>query len=381
MEWSTFTDSPEILRLWSGLTCLGGAAERRICTRNKRGPLYPNLFTLLVAPPAVGKSQIITQIHRLWALTGKLNIASPAVTKAGLIDTLADGQRQLTANGEYDRFHSVLVASSEFGVLVPAHDLAFLNTLNQLYDCESRPFGERSRTRGQLSLDNPHMALLAGTQPKYLAELLPDTAFGMGTTSRLVMVYAGEQVRAPLFSDGVGEDAALFRKLLLDLTAVADAAGEIVWERPAATAFDEWQMAGGPPAPGHSKLISYSGRRPVVVIKLCMIFALSEGRGVVTRAHFDRALATLLAAESVMTQIFKEMLVSDHAALAEELYNFVLELWLKHQKPVAEHIVIRYLQDRVPANTIQYHVQAALDSHRLISQTTERPFMFTPNLD
>lgn len=381
MEWSSFTSSPEILRLWSGLTCLGGAAERRFFTTNEKGRVYPNLFSLLVTPPGVGKSMIITQIHRLWALTGKLNIASSSVTKAALVDTLIEGRRQTFSSDGFDIYHSVLVASSEFGVLVPSHDLAFLNTLNVFYDCDDRPFGERTRTGGMRTIDKPHMVMLSGTQPKYLAELFPDTAFGMGTTSRIIMVYSGEAVRTPLFRAGRREDPKLFKALLADLTKIATGSGEITWDQDAADAIDDWYMADMPPTPKHGRLTSYNARRPVHFIKLCMIYAMSANRMTVSMEDFNNAKRVLLEAEAVMPQIFKEMLVSDHAAQAEELYNFVLELWLKSSKPVPEHTIVRYLQDRVPANTILFHMQAAIDSRRIRSITTERPWLFEPNLD
>ena len=48
--------SPEIFRKWSAITTLSGALEKRVWTLTKAGPQFANLYTMLVAPPGVGKS-------------------------------------------------------------------------------------------------------------------------------------------------------------------------------------------------------------------------------------------------------------------------------------------------------------------------------------
>ena len=51
--------SPEIFRKWAAITTLSGALEKRVWCTTKAGPQFANLYTMLVAPPGIGKSQAI----------------------------------------------------------------------------------------------------------------------------------------------------------------------------------------------------------------------------------------------------------------------------------------------------------------------------------
>ena len=48
--------SPELFRKWAAITTLSGALEKRVWCMTKAGPQYANLYTMLVAPPGIGKS-------------------------------------------------------------------------------------------------------------------------------------------------------------------------------------------------------------------------------------------------------------------------------------------------------------------------------------
>ena len=91
----TFTEglpTPEIFRLWSGISTIAATLERRVWVATGRGVIYPNLFVVLVAPPAVGKSVAIDQsIRAIQTATGlvakeytqgKLNLAPIDLTPA-----------------------------------------------------------------------------------------------------------------------------------------------------------------------------------------------------------------------------------------------------------------------------------------------------------
>ena len=140
-------------------------------------------------------------MKELLSKTGLFNMAPMSMTHKGLIDHLASDQcsKQFINNGIYEVYHSIMIAVPELGVLVPGHDLAFLSTLNELYNC-GKIYEERTRMKGEpLRIEYPHIHILSGTQPKFLGELFPEAAYGMGFTSRIIMVYAGEPVRVNLF--------------------------------------------------------------------------------------------------------------------------------------------------------------------------------------
>ena len=48
------TPTPAPFRLWSGITAVAGAVERRVWAETRQNLISPNLYVLLVAPPGAG---------------------------------------------------------------------------------------------------------------------------------------------------------------------------------------------------------------------------------------------------------------------------------------------------------------------------------------
>lgn len=59
---------PEIFRQWGGISCVAGASERKVWIRSMKMDLYPNLYTILVAPPGISKSVALY----CWKCSGEL---------------------------------------------------------------------------------------------------------------------------------------------------------------------------------------------------------------------------------------------------------------------------------------------------------------------
>lgn len=348
--------SPQIFRRWSALTLVAGAMERKCYMTTSSGQVFPNLFVLLVAPPGVGKSQVIGRVRDLWAATGKLKLAPQSVTRAALEDSLSEATQVISNTGSI--YHSLQVAAPEFGTFVKAHDLEFLNTLNDLYDCNDY-VDFRTRGRGEERIDKPQISIIAGTQPHYLAEVLPSTAFGMGFTSRLIMVFAAEKVKVSIF--GHKHQANTSRKHLVnELADIASTYGEFLWEESAQQALEDWYDRDLEPEPDHPKLQSYKSRRLINILKLSMAASMAESRELVVRKHhLDEAAETLLGAEAEMPEIFRDMQSSGHSDVINETWNYVRAKYMRNEKkPVRENEIHAFLQQRVPA----YQISSVIDS-------------------
>lgn len=368
MEYTEGIPSPAIFRLWSGISTLAGALERRCWISTSRSVLYPNLFVLLVAPPAVGKSQAIYNVSELWLHTKKFKIAPDNVTKASLIDALdaADGKRVIpTGLLEY---HSLLVSSSEFGVLVPAHDLEFLSVLNHIYD-NPRTYRENRRSLNKnIEIVNPQLNIIAGTQPGFLASLLPEEAWSMGFTSRIIMVYAAVPIVVSLF-DKQEERGGQFKRLADGLKDFSDLMGEAVWDEDAKVELERWMRGGCEPVPQHSKLQHYTGRRILHCLKLSLISAISRsGELRISLWDVNRARDWLLHAETVMPDIFRDMSLKSDSQVIQELHFFLWQIWTKNKAPIHEGRAIHFLQQRLPAEKIERVLDIAVKSGILRKQ-------------
>lgn len=347
---------------------VAAALERRVWVASSMSVVFPNLYTLLVAPPGVGKSVAIAAATRLLENVPGIQVAPDDVTKASLIDALAEAHRIFTVPPKFMiEYHSMFVSADEFGVLVPAHDLEFLNVLNVLYDNRTR-YKETRRSRDKpLILDDPQLNILAGTQPDYLASLLPDQAWGMGTMTRILMVYHGKAERPPIFGARIRLD---MKDNQHDLDQVGELFGEMAWTKEAEEELTSWHEGGMRPIPEHSKLKHYNARRVLHILKLCMISACARSNGMLIELEdVIRARDWLLEAESLMPEIFKEMAGKSDGQIIQDLHYYLYDFWIKNNKePIHRSKIDLFLMNRTPSYNIEAIVNTCVRSGILISK-------------
>lgn len=328
----------------------------------------------------------VDEIRDLWRAVdrpgfGKLHIAPNSVTKAALLDCLENAKRMIMV-GEAElrkplEYNSLNVAASEFGVLVPAHDNEFLNTLNDIYD-NPPAFVESRRTSKSTSINQPQLNIIAGTQPGYLANLLPEEAWSMGFMSRVLMIYAASGPQIDLFgSPGLNRDTR--QTLIGGLSRFTSLYGEVGFEEDARTELVRWYKSGLGPVPEHSKLQHYNSRRLLQVIKLTIISTASAGNGlVVTLKALNRARDWLLEAETLMPDVFKEMTQRSDSQVIQELHYFMWRIYAKDKRPLHESRMIHFLQTRVPSEKILRVVEIAARSN-IIKIVGEKQWVPVPS--
>lgn len=352
--------SPECYRLWSAITAVSGVLERKVWTMGSAGELYPNLFTLLVGPPTSGKTNAIKFIRPLWSRIRDLHISPSNVTKASLVDVLSRSMRTVLNGTETPMiFCSLAVPCPEFGVFLTHNDLEFLSVLTEIYDAPLI-YSEERRSVGFIEIVKPTLTILAGTQPDFLNAVMPEEAWGQGFASRLIMIYADGTPKTDLFSPNPLELENIVKKL----TEIFSYKGEFIWSKQAIDEINAWNRAGCPPAPTHSKLTNYNGRRPIHAMKLSMISSASRGSSMqVTIEDFERAKDWLLAAEVNMPDVFRAMGMKSDAQVINDLHFYLYRLWssvaLDKRVPIKEKVIYDFLHTRVPSTNISKIIEVA----------------------
>lgn len=331
--------------------------ERKVWIKTSRGPLYPNMYTVLVAPPGVGKGVSLSTMDAYWRGLKDLKVAPTSLTKAAIVDALRDAQRHIispTALEPYLDFNSLQVISPELGVLLPSWENDMMNTLTQIYD--GVQYDERRRTNAlKFEIPRPQINLLAATTPNYLQHLLPEGAWNQGFTSRVLFVYAGQQPVVDLFAENAFEEV-LDKNLRADLSVIFNRVGAMRMEPSAQTAFTNWHLRGGPPQPDHPKLEHYLTRRSAHLLKLMMVVAHARAEGdsfTIYMHDYQKALDWFLEVEAQIPDIFRSMSGSgSDAQTQEELWHFVFKLYAKSKQPVPEHKLVAFLRERVPSHNV-----------------------------
>jgi len=349
---------------------VAGMLERRCYAKPMMRPVYPNLFTLLVAPPGIGKSTVIAEVVRFWRKTERVNVAPNSVTSASLVDVLRESGHVVTNSKTFERwtYHSLLIGSEEFGNLINSYDLGFMSGMCEFYDCVAL-YSELRRGRKrdeQPPIPHPQLHMLAGTTPKYLGAALPESAWGQGFMSRNILIYAGSQARLPLFVQHEANDI-LERKIIEDLRTVASLEGEFTWTPEASTALVDWWEAELSPAPAHLRLEDYKPRRLLHFVKLCMAFSAARSNDLrISLDDHNLAKKLLLDAEAQMPQIFQAMASTDDTAIVEEVYTFVLRQHARTKKPVSRPLVLEFMAELIPLYRIENFIKVMEDARIIV---------------
>lgn len=362
--------SPRLFRKWAAISTVAGALERKVWLRSSRMILYPNLYVLLVGPPAVGKTVSLSQTEALWRSTQDLHVAPNSLTKASLVDALADSTRKIVRmdkNPPFYEFHSLLIASREFGVLVPQYEQDFMNHLNDLYDC-GPVFEERRRSiKDNAKIINPQVNLIGGTTPSFLQGFLPEGAWDQGFMSRMILAYSGEVITTDL---GLMEDEENVKldtaNLELDLKIISKLFGKVSWTQEAADRISNWRKSGCSPVPEHRKLLHYNGRRILHLLKLCVVSCTSRNNSLlIEECDYERAIDWLVEVEAYMPDIFKDMANGGDSQAIDDTWFYVYQTWAKEKKPIAEHRIVYFLKDRVPSHSVMRVLEMMVRSNLL----------------
>jgi hypothetical protein len=354
-ELTTYTGSPPRLRRWAGIACIAGALEQKVWVHTNNSPLYPNLYTVLVAPPGVGKSAVLGQLRKFWASLKDHKIAASSVSKASLIDELHDAQRVLVHPGRNPptiEFNSLKVIASELTVFIPDYATEFMSVMTNIYDSE--PFNERKRTaKLKIEIPSPQINFIAGTTPSSLVQLLPEGAWDQGFLSRTMLVYGADVMVQSLFSVGA-EDKSMQAKLESDIKEIGNLYGEIKFTPEAAAFIDSWHMGGKQPVPDHPKLQHYLTRRSAHLLKLSQIACISASNNLVIEVeHIQQAMDWLFDLEAFIPEIFKAMHNGGDGKVMDEAWHMLFQFKARYQKGAPRSLLIKFISQRVPSHSVE----------------------------
>ena len=329
-SWDSFAaplHASSLFKKIGGLSLISATLTRKVWIRtNPALPcLFPNLYIILCGPPGAGKDMVIGAIRSLiikmmegMEQQSGINLAPESLSTKGLIDALADENSRLTFSycekGKTVTAHyqSLYIANGELGAFLPEYNTQFVSIINDLFNCKPS-FSERVRGRGTastLTIENPHLCMLLGTQPAIFARIIPLEAWQMGLTARLLICNADEAIRRPVFTSVTKYDTTLFDRIASDLRALSFLAGEYKPNKDYQDKLNAFHME-NPGAITHSRFEDYNVRRSLHLNKIAMCVAAAQSNELVlTGEHFDQALAYLKLSEKDVSKLFDNLLTS-----------------------------------------------------------------------
>jgi hypothetical protein len=292
-------------------------------------PLFCNLYTILVGPPGVGKTQALLPARSLLSGLGdSLRLSPQVVSKEKFIQILSKSTKMLEG-GQEDVFScqsAVACFVGELGTFIQSKDYQFMTTLTSLWDNEEK-WVSATLARDEETVRNVYVTMLSGTTPKAIGEDFGVAAFGKGFVARVNFIFSDSYTPPKLFTLKKAVDLG---PLSEDLRTIHNISGELTFTKEAEELFQKWVDEGMLPAPNNPRFHEYLIRRWLHLGKLCVLYSVAEGSSmVITRAHYEKAKDTLLEAERGMNNVFEFVGASN---VAEALRNAASWLRTEYEK-------------------------------------------------
>lgn len=249
---------PPQFNLWSGLSIIAGALERRVWLPwNDTYAFYPNIYVMLISMPGDGKSVSLNKAVDLLLEVKQrgvaLNIMPNQVTEAKFIELMGHGTTFIEHVGGKEFMHrqncGYYFASEASNSLRNVYG-EFIACLTDFYDCPKTWERATKKDGKKISLTNVCVNLLAGSTFDYLGKLVNDENIMGGFASRLIYVVSRNKVVVPQefqlggFDAKVSEERRVYREALIeDLTQIAKMVGGMTATPEFARAWEAWYPA------------------------------------------------------------------------------------------------------------------------------------------
>ena len=377
MEYTNLQESPASFHFWVAATIIGATLQRRAWVDKGAYLVYPNLFTVLVAP--TGKCRKSTAINMgTQLLTGSnwVNIIADKTTPEGLVDALAYGT-EFVGSGVAKpdisyRDSCGLIKASELAVFLnrASYNQDMITLLTTLYDCLDA-WDYRLKTQKAVHLQNIAVSFLAASTADWF-DILPKDAFGGGFWSRFILVVKEEtDRRITMIKYKREEKAAVLRQQLLQIYASAKGAVRLTQE-----AYDwyvNWYNTHDEIA-SDEKMIGFLERKQDVILKLAIILAASHFYNIVDLSTIKQAYNIVTWTQQRAFDAFRFVGVTALGELKERITSFIRE----KQHPTSRGDVVkkfyRVLRNGVAdIDAIEKMWNDTQEVEIQISQTTGRP--------
>jgi hypothetical protein len=340
-------DSPLIFRRWSAIAAIASVLEQKVWIRTTR-PLYPNLYTLIVGHPGVGKTRTIREAKSYVSGLPDFHLAPISLSFASLVDSLTQAKRMVVRLPDAPlEYNSMFIAVDELGAFIHKYDDEMVAGLSAFYDPD--PYSQTRRTRDiNIKIKSPQLNILAGSTPSNLLKFMPEGAWEQGFTSRLIMIFSDERIIGDDFATTSTNHSSALEH---DIRIINHLCGEFEVTPDYRNAVNNWRALGEVPVPSHPKLIHYVTRRRTHLYKLSMISAVDRSNVLIlTKDDFNRAMGWLIEAEEAMLEIFKAGSGSADAQALDEIKYFIQTT--DRGQGVAEQRIINFARERIPLHSV-----------------------------
>lgn len=325
-EWG---EAPPYFYFWVGVATVAAALRRRVWLDMGTFTWYPNLYTLLVAPPGIVQKSSTSDLGmRLLRNIPGINQGPTTLTWQSLYDAFLEVGDEFTVSPTETRTQFALyVNSPEFGITLNPKDTEMIDQLVHCWD--GAEMKKRTRKDGELKIATPSLNLIACTTPSWIAENVPQYLIGGGLTSRMLFVYGDTKARYVAYPQLVipANYAERQATLIRDLERISHLVGSFTLTPDAYVWGQEWyEHFHQVEAPKLDKTLigGYIARKQTLVHKVAMILSASQGDSlVISRATLERSAKLITQLEEKMPLVYNKIGMTSGANASEQVLAFL----------------------------------------------------------
>src|SRR5574343_896398 len=198
MDYVEETEAPRVFWLWSGLSTIASALQRKVWLPFGMETLYPNLYVMLVADPGECRKGAPLSFSKKILQEIGVHVFADSPTKRAFTKELDEIRKMslfYVPNDPIPKVHSSMsVVSKEFSSLLAVNPKEMIEVLTDLWDSHDE-WEYKTSDKGKDKLVRVCINAFIGTTPRWLTNNLPPEAIGGGFTSRVVFVYAREKYK------------------------------------------------------------------------------------------------------------------------------------------------------------------------------------------
>ncbi len=321
------SEAPNIFRYWTGISCIAAALQRKCFVKLGMLTWYPNFYILLVGPSGVRKGTAMDPGRKMLGEIG-IKLAAQATSLQKLINKMRTiTYTEITEDGKMYFHSSLTVFSKEFTVFLGYQNKELMSNLCDWYDCEDEWTYETLK-RGEDKIVGVWVNIIGATTPKLIHTSMPLDAIGGGLTSRMIMVFESEKGKfspAPFLSK---DDLQLAEELKIDLEKISMMRGQFRFTEDFLNNWIEWRVKSekNPPRLKDDRFSGYIQRRPMHIMKMCMVMSASRSSiMVMTADDLARAITSLEEVEQSMSKVFSGVGKSSIAELMPQMLAFIAQ--------------------------------------------------------
>lgn len=324
------TESPVLYYRWCALIFMACALRRKVFIQRPRYRDYPNLYVILVSPPGCtrkstaadfGYNSVVRYVPAIRKFTGRITTEA-LCSKLQKVDVAENNAGGVSLVSDASLFLYASELSSLFKKL-PRGSYPVIDFLTAVYGSGGE-FTYETKSGGEVALKEICINLLAATTVNGVNELIGHDGIECGFTSRTIFVYQDVRMpRAWMEEDFRNNDK--IQNLIDDLVHISSIVGEMEVPAMSKRWFDNWyipQAMDNPPP----ELIHYWSRRHDHLLKVAMLYALSERDELVLRIEdLEKAKDVIEEVEKFMPYAFLGVDKTKESCIRELVLSFIRE--------------------------------------------------------